>query len=112
MSLELRRGVSEWRYGKFKANGCKFMKNLGVKVQGVVPPTLREIGDIIFEVSRAKAQAAAEKFQEELKPRTAAEELVQTLHEIRTGARVSSIPLGEMGARWQAVLRRRPLSES
>lgn len=112
MSLELRRGVSEWWYGKFKVNGRKFTKNLAVKVQGVVPPTLREMGDIVFERSRAKAQAAMEKLQEDLKRRSAAEELVQTIHEIRTGARVSSIPLAEIGARWCAVLRRRPLSAS
>lgn len=112
MSLELRRGVSEWWYGKFKVNGRKFTKNLAVKVQGVVPPTLREMGDIVFERSRARAQAAMEKFQEDLKRRSAAEELVQTIHEIRTGARVSSVPLAEIGARWCAVLRRRPLSAS
>ena len=112
MSLELRRGVSEWWYGKFKVNGRKFTKNLAVKVQGVMPPTLREMGDIVFERSRAKAQAAMEKFQEDLKRRSAAEELVQTIHEIRTGARVSSVPLAEIGARWCAVLRRRPLSAS
>ena len=112
MSLELRRGVSEWWYGTFKTNGRKFTKNLGVKVQGVVPTSLREMGDIVFERSRAKAQAASEKFQEELKRRSSAEELVQTIHEIRTGARVSSIPLTEMGTRWSGVLRRRPLSAS
>ncbi|HEY0946852.1 MAG TPA: tyrosine-type recombinase/integrase [Opitutaceae bacterium] len=112
MSSELRRGVSEWWYGTFKINGRKFTKNLGIKVQGVVPPSLREMGDIVFERSRAKAQAASEKFQEELKRRSSAEELVQTIHEIRTGARVSSIPLSEMGTRWSGVLRRRPLSAS
>lgn len=112
MSLELRRGVSEWWYGTFKINGRKFTKNLGVKVQGVVPPSLREMGDIVFERSRAKAQAASERFQDELKRRSSAEELVQTIHEIRTGARVQSIPLAEMGTRWSGVLRRRPLSAS
>ena len=99
MSLELRRGVSEWWYGKFKADGRRFTKNLGVKVQGVVPPTLREMGDIAFERSRAKAQAAMEKFQEELKRRSSAEELVQTIHEIRTGARASPIPLHRHGCK-------------
>ena len=38
--------------------------------------------------------------------------MVQTIHEIRTGARVSSIQLDEIGARWKALPRRRPLSES
>jgi integrase len=112
MSLELRRKNSEWWYGTFKARGRRFTKNLGVKVEGVVPPTLRQSGDAVFERSRIKALAAAEIFQQELGRRRAAEELVQTIHEIRTGARVSSISLNEMGARWQAILRRRPLSES
>jgi integrase len=112
MSLELRRKNSEWWYGKFKVNGRTFTKSLAVKVEGVIPPTIRQTGDIVFERSRARAQAAMEKFQEELKRRSAAEELVQTIHEIRTGARVTSIPLAEIGAKWCAVLRRRPLSES
>ncbi len=111
MSLELRRKDSEWWYGTFKINGRKFTKNLGVKVEGIVPPTLRQMGDAVFERSRIKALAAAEKFQDELGRRRAAVELVQTIHEIRTGSRISSVPLSEMGARWQAILRRRPLSE-
>lgn len=78
----------------------------------MVPPTLAETGDIIFERSRAKAQAALEKLQLDLNRRSTAEELVQTIHEIRTGARVSSISLDDMGARWNALPRRRPLSAS
>lgn len=112
MSLELRRNVSEWWYGRLQANGRRYVKNLGIKVEGRIPPTLRETGDIVFERSRAKAQAALEKAQAELKRRSSAEELVQTLHEIRTGSRVRSVPLDELPARWDGLLRRRPLSEA
>ncbi|MFT3784154.1 MAG: tyrosine-type recombinase/integrase [Nibricoccus sp.] len=112
MSLELRRGKSKWWYGKVMANGRKFTKNLGVEVKGRVPPTLTQTGDIVFERSRAKAQAALEKLQVDFKKRSTAEELVQTIHEIRTGARVSSILLDDMGPRWVALPRRRPLSAS
>ena len=112
MALELRRGTSEWWYGRLQSNGRRLTKNLGVKVEGQIPPTIRQTGDIVFERSRAKAQAALEKAQADLKRRSAAEELVQTLHEIRTGERVRSIPLAETAERWAGLLRRRPLSES
>lgn len=111
MGLELRRNLSNWWYGKVEANGRSYTKNLGVKVEGRVPGSLREVGDIAFERSRARAQAALEKLQTDLKRRTASEELVQTLHEIRTGSRIKAIPLEAMAERWAGLLRRRPLSE-
>ena len=112
MALELRRGRSKWWYGKVTVNGRKFVKNLGVEVRGTVPPKLIETGDVVFERSRAKAQAALERLQLDLKKRSTAEELVQTIHEIRTGTRVSSILLDDMTARWNELPRRRPLSAS
>lgn len=47
-----------------------------------------------------------------VKKRSTAEELVQTTHEIRTDARVSSILLDEVKVRWNALPRRRPLCYS
>ncbi len=47
-----------------------------------------------------------------VKKRSTAEELVQTIHDIRTGARVSSILLDEVKVRWNALPRRRPLCYS
>jgi integrase len=111
MALEIQHGRSKWWYGRVEVNGKKYSRNMGVEVRGRVPPTLSKTGDIAFERSRAKAQAALEKFQADLKRRSTAEELIQTIHEIRTGARVGSIPLGEIEMHWQALLRRRPLSE-
>src|SRR5258708_6281537 len=111
MALELHPQQSRWWYGRVVVNGRKLNKNLGVEWRGVPPPTLAQVGDAVFERSRAKAQAALERLQLDLKKRSTAEELVQTIHEIRTGARVGSVPLVEMGARWKALPRRRPPSE-
>jgi len=112
MALEIQRGRSKWWYGRVEVNGRRLSKNLGVEVRGAVPGSLEEFGDIAFERSRAKAQAALEKLQLDLKKRSTAEELVQTIHEIRTGARVSLIPLDEIGVHWKALPRRRPLCDS
>lgn len=110
MALEIQRGRSKWWYARVVVNGRKVSKNLGVVIQGKVPASLGELGDMAFERSRAKAQAALEKLQQDLKRKSTAEELVQTIHEIRTGARVASIALNDAGARWKALPRRRPLS--
>lgn len=110
MALELQRNRSKWWYGRVVLNGRKIGKNLGVEVKGVIPNSLAEQGDMVFERSRAKALAALEKLQLDLKKRSTAEELVQTIHEIRTGSRIGSIPLGEAAPRWKALPRRRPLS--
>lgn len=111
MALEIYPTKSKWWYGRVKVDGRKLNKNLGVEWRGVPPSTLAARGDDAFERSRAKAQAALEKLQSELKRRSTAEELVQTIHEIRTGSRVESVPLSDAGARWKALPRRRPLSK-
>lgn len=111
MALELQRGRSKWWYGRVEVNGRKIGKNLGVEVKGMIPRSLAEQGDVAFERSRARAQVALEMLQMDLKKRSTAEELVQTIHEIRTGSRIGSLPLAEIGARWCAILRSRPLSD-
>ena len=82
--LEIQRGKSKWWYGRVDMNGRRLNKNVGVEIQGTIPPKLSDLGDALFERSRAKAQAALEKLGADMKRRGAAEELVQTLHEIRT----------------------------
>lgn len=111
MALELHPKRSKWWYARVVVDGRKLNKNLGVEWRGVPPLSLRGRGDEAFELSRAKAQAALERLQLDLKKRSTAEELVQTLHELRTGARIASIPLSDVDARWLALPRRRPLAE-
>lgn len=110
MALELRYPRSKWWYGRVAIGERRLLKNLGVKIQGEVPAKLTQFGDPVFERTRAKAQTALEKLQLDLKKRSTAEELVQTIYEIRTGSRVQSIPLADAGPRWKALPRRRPLS--
>src|SRR5580658_4146313 len=111
MALQINHGRSKWWYARIVIDGRKRNRNLGVEIRGVPPPILSQQGDPVFEKSRAKAQAALESLQLQLKKRGTAEELVQTIHEIRTGTRVGSIPLNEMFARWQALRRRRTLNK-
>ena len=109
MPLEMRKD-SRWWYGRFQANGKFFCKNLGVEVRGTVPSSLKELGDPTFERSRTLAEAALKRLQEDLRKRTTSEELVQTIHEIRTGDRVHSLALAKMPEAWTMVDRHRPPS--
>lgn len=111
MALQIDPKQSQWWYARVVINGRKAKKNLGVKWRGTPPAKLTMMGDLAFERSRAQAQAALEKLQTDLKRKSTAEELVQTIHEIRTGARVASIALTDAGVRWKALPRRRPLSK-
>src|ERR1039457_6075316 len=90
MSLQFEPGKSKWWYARLVVNGRRINRNLGVEIRGIVPPGLAQTGDLAFERSRAKAQVVMEQFQLDLKKRKSAEELVQTIHEIRTGRRIRS----------------------
>lgn len=111
MGLEIHRDKSKWWYGRIEVNGRKISRSLGVEIQGQIPPRLSQVGDIVFERSRAKAQAALERFQIDAKKRSKAEGIIQTIHEIRTSERVRSVLLADIVARWKVLPRRRPLSE-
>lgn len=110
MALEIQYGRSKWWYGRITINGRKVSKNLGVEIRGTIPARLSQSGDLAFERSRAKAQAALEQLQLDIRKRRSAEELVQTIHEIWTGRRVRSIPIEDIALRWNALPRKRPLN--
>lgn len=109
MPLEIRKG-SKWWYGRVMANGRNICKNLGVEIRGAIPPSLKQLGEPAFERSRMKAQMVLEQLQLQLKKRTTSEELVQAIHEIRTGERVQSLSLAAMPEAWKAASRPRPAS--
>ena len=81
--------------GSRKRGGC-LSKKIALPSSGrasnwvQIPPRLSQVGDIVFEKSRARAQVALERFQLDAKKRCKAEELIQTIHEIRTGERIRS----------------------
>ncbi len=111
MALELRLPKSQWWYGRVNFDDRSICKNLGVKIQGTPPKSLRDLGDPLFERSRTRAQVALEKLQKDIKSRTTAEELVQTVHEIRTGERIRTLALKKMFDAWVRLPRKRKLSE-
>ncbi|HEY4302329.1 MAG TPA: tyrosine-type recombinase/integrase [Candidatus Didemnitutus sp.] len=111
MGLEIQRGKSRWWYGRVVINGRSLSRNLGVEIKGAIPKHLAKQGDAEFERPRKEALFAFHKFEIELKSRKSAEELIQTIHEIRTGERIQAIPLDECAAKWAELPRRRPLAE-
>lgn len=100
-----------WWYGRAIVGGRKFGRNLGVRIEGRIPDRMQDLGDALFERSRAKAQAVFDAWQAELNRKSSAEELIQAVHEIRTGGRIATLPLAEVFPRWRQLPRRRPLSE-
>jgi len=101
MSLELQRGKSQFWYARISLKSGSICRRLNVKVCGCVPASLRDLGDIEFERSRAQAQAAHDRLAEEfLKPRREAQ-LLEQIYEARTGAAVPSIALRDMTAAWE-----------
>lgn len=100
MGLERRSTSANW-YGRWKVNGKRFCKNLGIPIGG-------PDGSPSFTKSRDKAAAELERLRAESVKTAHQEELVQTIHEIRTGHRIGSVPLDQMAESWQRIPRRRP----
>ncbi|MBT4822199.1 MAG: tyrosine-type recombinase/integrase, partial [Lentisphaerae bacterium] len=110
MGLQMRK-TSKWWYGRWEAKGKTYCENLGIKVRGKRPRSLKEDGNVAFERSRTEAQLKLSDLREKSLRRTQAAELVQTLHEIRTGRRVTSLPLKELCEAWDRIPRKREPSE-
>lgn len=112
MGLEIQRGRSKWwYYGRVMINGRTLSRNLGIEIRGTPPKRLSKQGDAEFERSRKEALFALHKFEIDLKSRKSAEELIQTIHEIRTGERIGEILLDDCATKGAELPRRRPLAE-
>ena len=46
---------SKWWYGNFTVDGKRHYINLGIEIEGNIPESLKELGDMPFERSRMKA---------------------------------------------------------
>lgn len=110
MALEMRK-TSQWWYGRWKAKNKSYCKNLNVKIAGERPRSLSQKGDTNFEKSRAKAEGALQRLRDESKRKAHAEDLVQTLHEIRTGENIGSIALSDLVDAWENIQRPRQPSQ-
>ncbi|MBC8347560.1 MAG: tyrosine-type recombinase/integrase [Verrucomicrobia bacterium] len=112
MALELK-PTSGWWYGRFVIEKKIRRFNLGIRVDGVRPKSLRDdplVWDNRFRKSRQKALVAHDRLLEELQAKRNAEELAQRVLEIKSGFRVKSVKLKELPRKWVELPRKRPAS--
>ena len=93
------RATSQFWYGRWTVKGHRKCKRLKVAVTG-------KPGSEAFEQSREKAEKTLAEFLAKLGERNRAEDLVQSLHEIKFGSRIGSIPVGQLAAEWLALPRK------
>lgn len=106
MSLEMKK-TSKWWYARIQANGKSKQFNLGVEIKGRRPNRISQIGDRLFEQTRALAEKKHVELKNELLSQRHSEEYIQQLHEVRTGSRIISIPIQSLPSEWEIAPRRK-----
>lgn len=107
MPLEMRK-TSKWWYGRYNVGSKIHCVNLRLEIEGKRPASIsQESSDKTFERSRGKAMEKFEAMIRDVKEKKNSAEYVQKLHEIRTGKRIDSIPLGKLADEWDAAARKR-----
>lgn len=110
MSLERKQG-SKWWYGRFFHAGKRRLVNLKVAVKGCPPQKGETFGDPLYERSKAEAQVALSKLVDDVKKRGNELQLLEKVHELKTGRKFEVIPLAEMASQYLTVEREKPLNE-
>lgn len=100
-------------YGRFMINGKRECVNLGVKMLGTPPASLKvkDKGDAEFERSRGMAEQRLKEMRAEARGTRDAARLVKKLYEIETGAEVRTTKLADLEDEWAKLPRRRELAE-
>ena len=117
MGLEIRKGRDgKWRkiwYGTYKLNNKRYAVNLGIKIAGEPPVSLKagDEGDKAFERSRATAQAGLDQIVAEARGKQNAVRLVEKIYEMKTGEVLESIELKNLSDEWEKIPRKRKPSE-
>lgn len=107
MPLEMRK-TSKWWYGRYNVGGKVHCVNLRLEIEGKRPASIsQESSDKTFERSRGKAMEKFDAMLRDVREKKDSAEYVQKLHEIRTGRRIDSIPLGKLSDEWDAAARKR-----
>ncbi len=94
---------SKWWYGRFEVNGKPKCVNLGIEIEGKIPKTLKQTGDITFERSRMRAQIKLEELKKEAHSRKSAEHHLRELYEIKAGGSIDQVTLAEMEESWELL---------
>jgi integrase len=116
MGLELRRKkdgtlIKHWFGAYTDENGKRNIRPLEEPLPKNIPKSLREEGDVAFEISRAKALKELEDFKAEARMKGRADHLTEKLIEKKTGRGIEYVKLAELPAKWRAVGRVEPPSE-
>jgi len=96
-------------YGRYEANGRLLRLNLQVKIAGTPPASrsLRDQGDLAFELSRIKAQAELDKIVAESRLKAGAVRILEKIYEEKTGEAIKSVALKRLPEEWAGIPRRR-----
>jgi integrase len=94
-------------YAMYELNGRRHTVNLGTPVAGHPPKSLRDLGDIAFERSRAKAQEKLTAIVAEAKTAKNSERILEKIYEHKTGASVPTVLLDELVQQWMTLPRAR-----
>jgi len=99
-------------YGRYEINGRLIRLNLQVKIAGTPPASrsLREQGDLAFELSRNKAQAELDKIVADSRLKSGAVRILEKIYEEKTGETIKSIKLADLADEWAKKIRRRPVN--
>lgn len=97
------RPTSRFWYGRWRVNGRRRSKRLKVEVEG-------RPGSDAFEQSRLHAEEALKSFLKRIQEKERSEDLIQSLHEVKFGRRIGSIPLHTLPAEWAALPRKRDIT--
>jgi integrase len=99
-------------YGRYEINGRLIRLNLQVKIAGTPPASrsLREQGDLAFELSRNKAQAELDKIVADSRLKSGAVRILEKIYEEKTGETIKSIKLADLADEWAKKNRRRPVN--
>jgi integrase len=109
MSLVLQKH-SPWWWSHVQLDGKRKVFKLPVRVDGMRPSSLKDRGDRSFEKSRSAASLAEAKLLEPLKRQGAAEELLERVIEMKTGAQLEKFPLAQISEKWALLPRGKPLN--
>lgn len=115
MGVEMRKGrdgkLRSCFYGTYQLDGKRHTINLGVKIEGCPPKSLRDLGDIVFERSRVRAEEKLQEIVDAIRSKKHSQEILSKIYEGKTGCEVPDVPLEELPQRWEEIPRSRSLSK-
>ena len=108
-----RSGYRPYWYGEYKENGQTRQIRLTERIAGIPPPSLsiKDEGSVLYEKSKARAQAEFEAFEKERIRKGSCERLMEELLASKTGKKITYHKLKELGSLWNGLPREKPLSE-